>query len=201
VSRKSLIRVGGLFLEGGLQFKVTTVVMVEIEVPSLQDWRSTSDGPLHVVFLVHLVLSSWSMLGYWSGNKLLMHNVFLLLCILWALHNKTNSSPVILSLLIDIVSILLDIIVLAISYPHEAKSSDQFSAVMAIFNLIFRVASIYVIYQCWKERRDTFDGIYGTTTGPPHAPSVISGIPAARSASRVSNRPTQQNNTENTNGM
>ena len=39
------------------------------------------------------VLSSWSMLGYWSGNKLLMHNVFLLVCILWALHNKTNSSP------------------------------------------------------------------------------------------------------------
>ena len=63
------------------------------------------------------------------------------------------------------------------------------------------MASIYVIYQCWKERRDTFDGIYGTTTAPPHAPSVISGIPAARSASRVSNRPTQQNNTENTNGM
>ena len=55
--KKSLIRVGGLFLEGGLQFKVTTVVMVEIEVPSLQDWRSTSDGPLHVVFLVHLVSS------------------------------------------------------------------------------------------------------------------------------------------------
>jgi len=173
--------------------------MVEIEVPNLQDWRSTSDGPLHVVFLVHLVLSSWSMLGFWSGNKLLLQNTFLLLCILWALQNKSNSSPIILSLLIDIVSILLDIIVLAVWYPHEAKSSEQFSAVMAIFNLIFRVASIYVIYQCWKERRDTFDGIYGTTTAPPA--SVISGIPAARSASRVSNRPVKQNTTEDTNGM
>lgn len=172
--------------------------MVEIEVPNLQDWRSTSDGPLHVVFLVHLVLSSWSMLGFWSGNKLLLQNTFLLLCILWALQNKSNSSPIILSLLIDIVSILLDIIVLAVWYPHEAKSSEQFSAVMAIFNLIFRVASIYVIYQCWKERRDTFDGIYGTTTAPPA--SVISGIPAARSASRVSNRPVKQNTTEDTNG-
>ena len=52
--KKSLICVGGVFLEGGLQVKVT-VKMVEIEVPNLQDWRSTSDGPLHVVFLVHLV--------------------------------------------------------------------------------------------------------------------------------------------------
>ena len=52
--KKSLICVGGVFLEGGLQVKVT-FKMVEIEVPNLQDWRSTSDGPLHVVFLVHLV--------------------------------------------------------------------------------------------------------------------------------------------------
>ena len=55
LSRKTLICVGGVFLEGGLQVKVTAATMVEIEVPNLQDWRSTSDGPLHVVFLVHLV--------------------------------------------------------------------------------------------------------------------------------------------------
>ena len=55
--------------------------------------------------------------------------------------NKTQylfTFTVVLSLVIDIVSILLDIIVLAVWYPHEAKSSEQFSAVMAIFNLIFR---------------------------------------------------------------
>merc|ERR1712029_602849 len=111
-------------------------------------------------------------------------------------------SPVILSLAIDVVSILLDIVVLAIWYPHQYphqdriinSSSEQFSAVMAIFNLIFRIASIYVIYQCWCERKDAIDGIYGTTvTRPPIAQpsSVISSSipPVARSASRVSNRP------------
>ena len=45
---------------------------------------------------------------------------------------------VILALVIDCLSVILDIIVLAVWYPHEAKSSEQFSAVMAIFNLIFR---------------------------------------------------------------
>ena len=39
------------------------------------------------------VLSSWSMLGGWSGNKLLIHDSFLLICILWALHNKADISP------------------------------------------------------------------------------------------------------------
>jgi len=168
--------------------------MVEIEIPSLQDWRRSSNGPLHVVFIVHLVLSSWSMLGGWSGNKLLIHDSFLLICILWALHNKADISPVILSMAIDVISILLDIVVLAIAYPVRQSSGEQFSAVMAIFNLIFRIASIYVIYQCWCERKDAIDGIYGTTvTRPPIAQpsSVISSSipPVARSASRVSNRP------------
>ena len=63
------------------------------------------------------------------------------------------------------------------------------------------MASIYVIYQCWKERRDTFDGIYGTTTPAPHAASVISGVPPARSASRVSNRPLPHVENTDTNGM
>ena len=53
---------------------------------------------------------------------------------------------VVLSLAINVVSILLDIVILAIWYPHHDphdprtrySSSEQFSAVMAIFNLIFR---------------------------------------------------------------
>jgi len=180
--------------------------MVEIQIPTMEDWRRSSNGPLHVVFIVHLVLSSWSMLGFWSGNKLLIHDSFLLICILWALHNKTDVSPVILCLGIDVVSILLDIVVLAIWYPHDSKvrnnSSEQFSAVMAIFNLIFRIASIYVIYQCWCERKDAIDGIYGTTVTrlPVTQPASVisSSIPAVgRSASRVSNRPANMEKDEN----
>ena len=56
--------------------------------------------------------------------------------------------------------------------------------VISLISIWFRVASIYVLYQCWKERKDALDGIYGTTT---IAPSNISAS-VARSASRVSNR-------------
>lgn len=144
--------------------------MVQVEIPSFQDWRQSPEGPLHIIFIVHLVLSAWSMLGYWSANKLLMQNTFFLLCLLWSLHDKSNNgSPVVLSLIIDVVSIVLDIIVLAVFYPHDAKSSEQFSAVMAIFNLIFRIASIYVIWKYWKHRSDSLDG------GGPRVGSVIGG--------------------------
>lgn len=158
---------------------------MEIEIPTFQEFRGTSDGPLHVAFIVHLVLSSWSMLGFWSGNKLLLHDSFFLLCMLWGIHNQGKTSPIILALVIDCLSVILDIIVLAVWYPHEAKSSEQFSAVMAIFNLIFRFASVYVLYQCWRERNDALNGIYGTTN-PTTIPAQVT--TTVRSPSRVSQR-------------
>lgn len=51
---------------------------------------------------------------------------------------------VFLSLLIDLVSILLDIIVLSIYFPGTASSTEKFSAVMAILNLAFRLAWVAV---------------------------------------------------------
>lgn len=163
---------------------------MEIEIPTFQEFRGSTDGPLHVAFIVHLVLSSWSMLGFWSGNKLLLHCLFFLLCMLWAIHHHQNNSPVLLALVIDCISVVLDIIVLAVWYPHEAKSSEQFSAVMAIFNLIFRFASIYILYQCWRERNEALHGIYGTNPSSYPAPQVTNNTTTAvRSPSRVSQRP------------
>jgi hypothetical protein len=43
-----------------------------------------------------------------------------------------------LALLIDVLSVMLDIIVLATSFPTNAGSTEKFSAVIAIFNLFFR---------------------------------------------------------------
>lgn len=149
-------------------------MMIEIRVPSLGGWRSTQDGPLHIVFLVHLWFSSWSMLGFWSGNKLLIHDVFFLLCLMWAIHEKREASPVLLALLIDVLSIVLDIIVLSTSFPTKGSSAEKFSAVMAIFNLILRCLSIIVLYRNWIARGTTGDvGISRPVTSPP--PSVISG--------------------------
>jgi hypothetical protein len=33
--------------------------MVEISVPNFGDWRSSGDGLLHLIFIIHLWLSSW----------------------------------------------------------------------------------------------------------------------------------------------
>lgn len=178
---------------------------MNIEMPMFQEFRGSSDGPIHLTFIVHLVLASWSMLGLWSGNTMLLHNLFFLICILWAIHDRTNLNPVVLAILIDAISIVLDIIVITVWYPNDKdelrgvrlrqnekyfvnNSSEQFSAVMAIFNLIFRFASIYVLYQCWRERRDETT-IYATTTAVPKVTNNT-----VRSPSRVSQRPIDTTN-------
>ena len=68
------------------------VCLMKIMISRFPDVFSNSLKYLGILFIFQ-VLSSWSMLGFWSGNKLLLQNTFLLLCILWALQNKSNSSP------------------------------------------------------------------------------------------------------------
>ena len=48
-----------------------------------------------------------------------------------------------------------------------------------------RFASVYVLYQCWRERNDALNGIYGTTN-PTTIPAQVT--TTVRSPSRVSQR-------------
>jgi len=45
---------------------------------------------------------------------------------------------VILALLINLISVLLDIIVVSVNWPGTGRSKDEFSAVMAVINLLLR---------------------------------------------------------------
>ena len=45
---------------------------------------------------------------------------------------------VLLALFIDVLSVMLDIIILACFFPTNGGSTEKFSAVIAIFNLVFR---------------------------------------------------------------
>ena len=53
-------------------------------------------------------------------QSLLVHNSSLLVCLLWCLALPASQEPVLLCLAINLLSILLDIIVLAIHYPRFA---------------------------------------------------------------------------------
>ena len=119
-------------------------------------WRGCPEAPLHVAFLVHFLFSSWSHLGDWSGRSLMFQDVTLLFCLAWAAHSKRDPTPVFLALGVNALAVFLDIIVLAVSFPRR-NSTEEYSAVMAIFNLILRLASSYILWRSF-DLREGFDG-------------------------------------------
>ena len=49
-----------------------------------------------------------------------------------------NTLSVVLAIGINLVSVILDIVVLSIYFPAKLNATEEFSAVMAIFNLFLR---------------------------------------------------------------
>jgi len=138
-----------------------------MDLSFFQEWRVNKELPLVGLFCGHLLFSAWSLLGKWSGNKLILQDTFLLICLLWSLHNRKRSSPVLLSMLIEMMSILMDIIILAIYYPSGElwSSTEKFSAVMAIFNLTLRFGAILVLYQNYQDRLSRDGNNWGNNVG------------------------------------
>ena len=75
-------------------------------------------------------------------------------CYIWSIALPQSEDSIFLCLAINILSIFLDIIILAIHYPAwNSSHTAEFSAVMAIFNLLLRLVSTYTMYQEWGERK------------------------------------------------
>ena len=126
------------------------------------------------LFQLHFLLISWSHLGGWAGLSLLFPDVLLLQCLLWAVHDRRSLHPgtngevkgqhlfcdesaalpdeihlspaVFLAMVLNVVSVLLDIVALSVRFPSGTVygSTEKFSGVMAIFNLILRYCAWYI---------------------------------------------------------
>nr|XP_033336057.1 uncharacterized protein LOC117226124 isoform X2 [Megalopta genalis] len=102
----------------------------------MPDTSSISQFPLKVIFAIHLVLVTWTVQGFWCPKSVMFYNLLFFVCILWAIHHIESDEPVQFALLINVLSIFLDVITLAIYFP---TTSEKFSAAIMIINLIARV--------------------------------------------------------------
>ena len=134
------------------------------------EWPEIPKLKLKVLFLSHLVLISWSSLGDWSGESVLIHNIFFLFTFVWSIIHQDNEDSIFLCFAIDTLSILIDIIILASRYPSRqivtgfevsingictfrtSLHTNEFSAIAGIFNLFLRICSSWVLYWEWGDR-------------------------------------------------
>ncbi|KAK9888108.1 hypothetical protein WA026_000383 [Henosepilachna vigintioctopunctata] len=111
---------------------------------------------LKIIFAIHLILVSLSAMGFWSTSAYLFYNSLFCLMLIWGIHAHDSEEPLQMALIVDVISIALDIFVFVFSYPGEhASVKEKFSAVIAIFNLLSRPVSSILLFKLAQERGNT----------------------------------------------
>ncbi|XP_046388869.1 type-1 angiotensin II receptor-associated protein [Ischnura elegans] len=121
------------------------------------DLSNVQNAPIKIIFIIHFILSTWGMQGVWAPNSYFFYNIVFIILLFWALLHKDSSEPIQMALLVNLVSILLDVILLSSFFPGSYFSRERFSVGMAILNLVFRPMTSFGLYRIWQDR----DGIIG----------------------------------------
>ncbi|XP_071454546.1 type-1 angiotensin II receptor-associated protein [Hetaerina americana] len=121
------------------------------------DISSVQNAPVKVIFLVHFILSTWGMQGVWAPHSYFFYNIIFICLLFWALLHKDSPEPIHMALLVNLISILFDVIVLSSFFPDTYFSRERFSVGMAILNLVFRPITSFGLYRISQDR----EGVIG----------------------------------------
>jgi len=119
---------------------------LKFELPKVRDMKTKLIFLVHFFLIFLAVLGSWAPWGYVIYSSIYLY-LLLILCL-----QVPNEENVFMSLTVNVISILLDIIFIAVHFPDNrlaATPTNEFSAVMAIFNLFFRLYSCHSLYGEW----------------------------------------------------
>ncbi|XP_060521804.1 type-1 angiotensin II receptor-associated protein [Cylas formicarius] len=105
-----------------------------------------------VVFLIHFIFMSLSLMGRWHPQSYLFYNCLFILLLISSILNTQRQEHLQLAIVVNATSILLDILLLVMCFPTSDYARDRFSAAMAIFHLIIRPFSIYILVANLEER-------------------------------------------------
>ncbi|KAH0950404.1 hypothetical protein HN011_001397 [Eciton burchellii] len=113
----------------------------------MSNLTNLSHFPLKMIFTIHLILVTWAIQGTWCPKSVLFYNLLFFICILWAVHSIESDEPLQFALIVNVFSIFLDVVVLAVYYPTEGfNASNKFSTAFMIINLIARpISSMYLL--------------------------------------------------------
>ncbi|XP_019396877.1 PREDICTED: type-1 angiotensin II receptor-associated protein isoform X1 [Crocodylus porosus] len=123
--------------------------------------KTSGNGPAsfqgedrQAIVVVHWLLTIWACTISWIPVSYLAGNLTVLAVGVWAIIQRDSLDAICMFLTGLLLTILTDIIHISIFYPQEAKLSDsiRFSAGMAIFSLLLKPMSCFLVYQMYRER-------------------------------------------------
>ncbi|KAF2353733.1 Type-1 angiotensin II receptor-associated protein [Trinorchestia longiramus] len=114
-------------------------------------------APLKVVFCIHLVLIVWASESMWLPTSYLGYNGLLLLTIMWTIHSRDSEEGPFMGIMVNGVSVLLDIVTLSVFWPNFSSSGlGWFGSLCTVGNLLMRPITSYMLYKILVDRAATY---------------------------------------------
>lgn len=114
---------------------------------------------IYMIITVHWLLTTWGCLFFWLPQPYIWSNYAVLAIGVWAIAQRDSVDALAMYLIGMVITILLDIIHIAVNYERAAdvqidSTRDQFrfSVGMAILSLLLKPVSCLFVYQMYKER-------------------------------------------------
>ncbi|XP_059808027.1 type-1 angiotensin II receptor-associated protein [Hypanus sabinus] len=112
---------------------------------------------LKMIIFVHWLLTTWGCLYFWLPEPYIWSNYAVLAIGVWAIAQRDSIDAIFMYLVGTIITILLDIIHIAINYEkfnniNVQRDQFRFSVGMAILSLLLKPVSCLFVYQMYKQR-------------------------------------------------
>ncbi|NWR89491.1 ATRAP protein, partial [Furnarius figulus] len=106
------------------------------------------------IILVHWLLTVWGCMNYMLPASYAWGNFSVLAVGIWAIVQRDSLDAIVLFLTGLLLTVLTDIIHISVFYPAHDHLSDtsRFSVGMAIFSLLLKPLSCYLVYRMYRER-------------------------------------------------
>ncbi|CAH0563561.1 unnamed protein product [Brassicogethes aeneus] len=107
---------------------------------------------LKVIFLIHFCFIALSLMGYWATNAYFFYNAILILLLIWSIHHDQLQEPLQLAIVVNGCSIILDVLLLVMSFPNSHEARERFSVAMCILHMIVRPFSTFLLIRDLETR-------------------------------------------------
>lgn len=135
----------------------------------MADFSNIPNFHLKLVFVTHFMLISLACMGRWAPGSYLFYNFVLIITILWSIHKHEADEPVQMCIFINGMSVVLDILVLAMCFPDSHEGRERFSAALAIIQVILRPFSTLFLAKLLQERSEMSGGGMGNLFSGPRS--------------------------------
>ncbi|XP_039264324.1 type-1 angiotensin II receptor-associated protein-like isoform X2 [Styela clava] len=117
---------------------------------------------IKLIVLIHWILVVWALVGF-GTSAYGWCNITALAIGIWAIADRQSVDALFMFIMMQLFSIVVDIVILAVYFDGRGTGVYKFSAAMCIINLILKPFSSVLLYQMYRDRGGEYNINFGPT--------------------------------------